>query len=314
MIEIETFSSEETYELGRRLGTVLKAGAIICLNGDLGVGKTVFTTGLAKGLGCTDDVSSPTFTLIQEYHGGRLALYHFDVYRIADISEMDEIGFDEYAFGDGVCVIEWGSMIKEILPETSYEKPANTVHIDSLHDLLQHGLMKRHHMEMKVKRISETEAKLTFRIVPYENEKYRCKLFVTIPPLHFCGLIEKITVTAKKISILDLCGEEDTVLFDLIVGNKFYFYGREVAEISADLIYKKPVRKGKNYRFVSVSFYPGGKRYDYLCELALAPGDQAVVMTSHGETVVTVEAIFEKTESELALPLTQYKRILRKAE
>lgn len=117
MIEIETFSSEETYELGRRLGAVLKAGAVICLNGDLGVGKTVFTTGLAKGLGCTDDVSSPTFTLIQEYHGGRLALYHFDVYRIDGPWDMDDLGYEEYFYGDGVCLVEWGERISGLFPE-----------------------------------------------------------------------------------------------------------------------------------------------------------------------------------------------------
>ncbi len=217
-------------------------------------------------------------------------------------------------YGDQKVAAGIEQAIKEILPETSYAKPVNTVHMDSLYNLLQYGLRKKHHMEMKVRRISETEAKLTFRIVPYENEKYRRKIFVTIPALHFCGLVEKITVTAKKICTLDLCGEEDTVLFDSITGREFYFYGKKVAEISADLIYKKSVNKGKKHRFASVTFNPGGKRYDYLCDEALAPGDQAVVMTSDGEAVVAVEAVFEKAESELAIPLKQYKKILRKME
>lgn len=216
-------------------------------------------------------------------------------------------------YGDQKVAAGIEQAIEEILPETSYSKPIGTIHMDSLYYLLQNGLRKKHHMEMKVKRISETEAKLTFRIVPYENEKYLRKIFVTIPELHFCGLVEKITVTAKKIDILDLCGEEDIVVFDSIAGREFFFYGKKVAEISADLIYKRPVNKGKKHRFVSVSFNPGGKRYDYLCDEVLAPGDRVVVMTSNGETVVTIEAIFEKADSELAVPLKQYKKILRKA-
>ncbi|MBO5460045.1 MAG: tRNA (adenosine(37)-N6)-threonylcarbamoyltransferase complex ATPase subunit type 1 TsaE [Lachnospira sp.] len=114
---IETFSAEETFESGFSLARQAKPGAIYCLNGDLGVGKTVFTQGFAKGLGIDEPISSPTFTIVQEYHEGRLPLYHFDVYRIADISEMDEIGYEEYFFSDGVCLVEWGSLIEELFPE-----------------------------------------------------------------------------------------------------------------------------------------------------------------------------------------------------
>lgn len=114
---IETFSAKETFEAGCNLARQAKPGAIYCLNGDLGVGKTVFTKGFAKGLGINEPISSPTFTIVQEYHEGRLSLYHFDVYRIADISEMDEIGYEEYFFSDGVCLVEWGSLIEELLPE-----------------------------------------------------------------------------------------------------------------------------------------------------------------------------------------------------
>ena len=112
----ETFSAKETFDLGYELGKNAKAGQIFRLDGDLGVRKTVFTQGFAKGLGITEPINSPTFTIIQVYNEGRLPLYHFDVYRIADISEMDELGYEEYFYSDGVCLIEWGSMIEELLP------------------------------------------------------------------------------------------------------------------------------------------------------------------------------------------------------
>ena len=89
--------------------------------GDLGVGKTVFTQGMAKGLGIKEPVSSPTFTIVQVYEEGRLPFYHFDVYRIGDVEEMDEIGFDDYIYGDGVSLIEWANLIEEILPEKRTE-------------------------------------------------------------------------------------------------------------------------------------------------------------------------------------------------
>lgn len=114
---IETNSADETFETGRLLGQKAAAGQVYCLDGDLGVGKTVFTKGFACGLGIDEPVSSPTFTILQEYESGRLPLYHFDVYRIADVEEMDEIGFDDYIEGDGVCLIEWANLIKEILPK-----------------------------------------------------------------------------------------------------------------------------------------------------------------------------------------------------
>ncbi len=113
----ESFSAEETYAFGRSMGESAKPGDVICLIGDLGVGKTVFTQGFAAGLGITEPVSSPTFTIVQTYDEGRIPFYHFDVYRIGDVSEMDEIGFDEYIFGEGVCLIEWANLIEEILPE-----------------------------------------------------------------------------------------------------------------------------------------------------------------------------------------------------
>lgn len=108
---------EDTFALGKELGEKAKPGDVICLDGDLGVGKTVFTQGFAAGLGITELVNSPTFTIVQQYDEGRLPLYHFDVYRIGDISEMDEVGYEDLFFGDGVCLIEWSGLIEEILPE-----------------------------------------------------------------------------------------------------------------------------------------------------------------------------------------------------
>lgn len=113
----ETFCAKETFEAGFRLGQSAKRGQIFCLQGDLGAGKTVFTQGFAKGLEIDEPISSPTFTIVQEYPEGRLPLYHFDVYRIGDVSEMDEIGYEEYFFSDGVCLVEWGNLIQELLPE-----------------------------------------------------------------------------------------------------------------------------------------------------------------------------------------------------
>ncbi len=116
-MKIETNSARETFELGKRLGEQARAGQIYTLVGDLGVGKTVFTQGMARGLGITEAVSSPTFTIVQEYQEGRLPFYHFDVYRIGDIEEMEEIGYDDYFFGEGVCMIEWADLIGDLLPD-----------------------------------------------------------------------------------------------------------------------------------------------------------------------------------------------------
>lgn len=114
---IESRSAAETFALGEQIGRKAKAGQVFTLIGDLGVGKTVFTQGMAKGLGITEAVSSPTFTIVQVYEEGRLPFYHFDVYRIGDVEEMDEIGFEDYVYGEGVSLIEWANLIEEILPE-----------------------------------------------------------------------------------------------------------------------------------------------------------------------------------------------------
>lgn len=118
---IETRSPEETFRTGLKLGEKAVPGQVFTLMGDLGAGKTVFTQGLARGLGIQEPVSSPTFTIVQVYEEGRLPFYHFDVYRIGDVEEMDEVGFDDYIMGDGVSLIEWANLIEEILPEKRTE-------------------------------------------------------------------------------------------------------------------------------------------------------------------------------------------------
>ena len=113
---IESFSERETYQLGYDLGRKANKKDVYCLLGDLGVGKTVFTQGFADGLQIEEPICSPTFTIVQEYQSGRIPLYHFDVYRIADVEEMEEIGYEDYFYGEGVCLIEWANLIEDILP------------------------------------------------------------------------------------------------------------------------------------------------------------------------------------------------------
>lgn len=113
----ETRSAQETFALGERIGREAKPGEIYTLTGDLGVGKTVLTQGVASGLGIVGTVNSPTFTILQVYENGRLPFYHFDVYRIGDEEEMEEIGYEDCFFGGGVCLIEWAERISGILPE-----------------------------------------------------------------------------------------------------------------------------------------------------------------------------------------------------
>ncbi len=125
---IETNSEKETLAFGMELAKEAKPGQIFSLEGDLGVGKTVLTKGMAQGLGITEPVSSPTFTIVQVYEEGRLPFYHFDVYRISDPEEMDEIGYEDYFFGNGVCLVEWANLIEELMPE-------QTIHITIEKDL-----------------------------------------------------------------------------------------------------------------------------------------------------------------------------------
>ncbi len=114
---IETATREETLALGVKIGEQALPGTVICVDGDLGAGKTVLAQGIAKGLGISEQVVSPTFTILQEYRDGRIPFYHFDVYRIEDPDEMYEVGFEDYFYGDGVCMIEWAELVSELLPE-----------------------------------------------------------------------------------------------------------------------------------------------------------------------------------------------------
>lgn len=118
MRTIETYSAGETFEAGRRLGESARPGQVYTLIGELGAGKTVFTQGVGRGLAIRENINSPTFTIVQIYEEGRLPFYHFDVYRIGDAEEMEEIGYEDYFYGGGVCLIEWANLIPEILPES----------------------------------------------------------------------------------------------------------------------------------------------------------------------------------------------------
>ena len=114
----ESFSETDTFELGVKIGKEAKPGDVFTLLGDLGVGKTALTKGVAQGLEITEPICSPTFTIVQVYEDGRIPFYHFDVYRIGDVEEMEEIGYEDYFYGEGVTFIEWANLIEEILPSS----------------------------------------------------------------------------------------------------------------------------------------------------------------------------------------------------
>lgn len=143
----ESYSEEETFEFARKLALEASPGDIYTLTGDLGVGKTAFTKGFAAGLGIDEPVVSPTFTFVQVYDDGRLPLYHFDVYRVGDVSEMDEIGYEDYFFGDGVSIMEWADLVPEIIPD-------NAVRITITKDLSK-GVMYRRIQIFGAERITE---------------------------------------------------------------------------------------------------------------------------------------------------------------
>ena len=117
MKTIKIRNEQETIAFGTELGRSVQPGTVIALIGDLGTGKTTLTKAIAKGLGITDTITSPTFNIVKQYEGGRIPLYHFDVYRIADPDEMFELGYEEYFYGEGVCVIEWADIIEDIIPD-----------------------------------------------------------------------------------------------------------------------------------------------------------------------------------------------------
>lgn len=115
----ESYSQEDTFKIANDFSKQLKAGDVICFYGDLGAGKTSFVKGLAEGIGIEEYITSPTFTIMNQYDG-RLTLYHFDVYRVSDSDELYEIGWDEFVYGDGVSVIEWAELVEDILPDKRY--------------------------------------------------------------------------------------------------------------------------------------------------------------------------------------------------
>ncbi len=117
MKHFDSYSAEDTFAIGKAIGEAAQPGEVYALDGDLGVGKTVFTKGVAAGLGIQGPVNSPTFTIVQIYEDGRIPLYHFDVYRIEEPEEMEEVGFDDYIYGQGICLIEWADQIRDILPD-----------------------------------------------------------------------------------------------------------------------------------------------------------------------------------------------------
>ncbi len=126
---VESNAPEDTFAIGEKLGEMCSPGQIYTLNGELGTGKTVFTQGFARGLGIVGPVNSPTFTILQIYEEGRMPFYHFDVYRIGDVEEMEEIGCEDCFYGEGVCLIEWAELIQEILPE-QYVKVTMTKNLE----------------------------------------------------------------------------------------------------------------------------------------------------------------------------------------
>ncbi len=234
-------------------------------------------------------------------------------------------------YGDSRVAANIEEAMQGILAETRYQKKQNVISYSTMSILLQNGLKKRHHMKMKISKKGNMY-KLSFWIVPFADEKYRPKLFVTIPEAAHSGFWEKLNVLAKNVktfltadmlapatrqrSISDNNDKDNNnaaiITFDNVEGPNYYYYGKKVATIDAEYVLFLNEKDEKKYRFASVAFIPGGKQYDYLCDIDLKPGDKAIVKTERGETSVAVISISEKTESEIMLALDQYKYIVRK--
>lgn len=135
MYKIISRNETETEAIGRFIGAFLKPGDILCLNGDLGAGKTTLTKSIGKALEIQEYITSPSFTIVNEYHDGKYPLYHFDVYRINDLEELYEIGYEEYFFGEGICIIEWANMIEELLPENVIQLELHRTNEENLREV-----------------------------------------------------------------------------------------------------------------------------------------------------------------------------------
>ena len=234
-------------------------------------------------------------------------------------------------YGDHKVAANIEEAINEVLPKTNSPVPQRQACYGTMSSLLQNGFRKRHHMQMIIKRVNDG-LRILFRIVPFENEQYKPKLFVTVPPAAFSGMVTYLQVAVMNIKTFltfnkfapkdyshssgdsDSCKENNTEIinFDCVKGYDFFFYGKKVATINADYVLYLSLMTGKTYRFAAVRF-PGGQNiYHYRCDADLKIGDQAVVMTGQGEKRVTVTDIFEMSESEMKFPLEQYKVIKQK--
>ncbi len=268
-----------------------------------------------KGIGCWRNKDEAYYYLLQARFAIRKRMQHGKYY------------------GDLKVAANIEEAIKEVLPKTNCPVPKKQVSYETMSKLLQNGFWKRHHMQMIIKKIHDG-LRILFRIVPFENEAYKPKLFVTVPPAAFSGLVTHLHVTVMNIRTFmtynklapkdyshlssdnDSSKDTDTEIinFDCVEGNDFFFYGKKVATIDADYVLYLSLIEGKKYRFASVRFPGGQKDYHYLCDIDLKSGDQALVMTGQGEKCVTVTEVLEMTESEMRFPLEQYKSVLKKIE
>ena len=265
-----------------------------------------------KGIGCWTDENKAYFYFLQA--------------RFAIKMRMQQGKF----YGDTKVAANIEEAIKEVMPKTSYPIPKRQACYGTMSTLLQNGFRHRHHMQMIIKKVNDG-LRILFRIVPFENEQYKPKLFVTVPQAAFSGLLTYLQVTVMNIKTFltfnkmapkdyssagnDSCKDTTEIInFDSVKGYDFFFYGKKVATINADYVLYLSSMAGKKYRFAAVRFPGSQKIYHYLCDIELKSGDQAIVMTGQGEKCVAVADVFEMPESEMKFPLEQYKHILRKFE
>lgn len=233
-------------------------------------------------------------------------------YMQADFAIRQRLKYDHY--GDLSVADNTRTSLDRLLSDEDITKPKRTCRI-YISYLLKDYLQKYRRIQMNIKRLKNGELSLTFRITPFINEKYHPKMFITEPEAGFCGMVEKLNIHVRKAEISETDLSDDTVEFDNINGSEYYLGDNKVAEIRGEYYFTSPLKKsGKTYCVASVYFSPGGHLYDYLMETEdISVGDKVIVVTDMGETEVTVAAINNKSESELALPINKYKKIVRKA-